>query len=139
MKAALKGPLTTAWLKVGVVLAILILAWEVLWWILGVEPVMPWRLKSLLGSGTSPFTLVDVRTPVEYRWLHIPGAVNRPDLLKDPAKLEEEDREKPVLVICMTGHRSPVVAYRLKRLGYRNVHNLTWGMLGWILSGGKTT
>jgi rhodanese-related sulfurtransferase len=31
----------------------------------------------------------------------------------------------------MTGHRSPVVAYGLKRRGYADVYNLTGGMVAW--------
>jgi rhodanese-related sulfurtransferase len=38
----------------------------------------------------------------------------------------------------MTGHRSSVVAYGLKRRGFTKVYNLTFGMLGWLLSGGET-
>ena len=38
-----------------------------------------------------------------------------------------------VVVICMTGHRSPLVAYALKKKGYTRVCNLTWGMVGWKL------
>ena len=41
--------------------------------------------------------------------------------------------DEPVIVICMTGHRSPMVAYQLKKRGYRQVYNLTWGMLAWKL------
>jgi rhodanese-related sulfurtransferase len=33
----------------------------------------------------------------------------------------------------MTGHRSPMVAYQLKKRGYKQVYNLTWGMLAWKL------
>jgi rhodanese-related sulfurtransferase len=36
-----------------------------------------------------------------------------------------------VVVICMTGHRSPLVAYALKKKGYARVYNLTGGMVGW--------
>jgi rhodanese-related sulfurtransferase len=43
-----------------------------------------------------------------------------------------------LVIICMTGHRSSVVAYRLKKRGFTEVHNLTFGMLGWLLSGGET-
>jgi len=43
------------------------------------------------------------------------------------------------VIICMTGHRSSVVAYRLKKRGFTEVHNLTFGMLGWLLSGGETS
>jgi rhodanese-related sulfurtransferase len=38
----------------------------------------------------------------------------------------------------MTGHRSPIVAYRLQKLGFQNVYNLMGGMLAWKLTGGPT-
>ena len=51
---------------------------------------------------------------------------------------KEPDPDETIVVICMTGHRSPVVANRLKRHGYKNVYNLTWGMWAWKVFGGKT-
>ena len=51
---------------------------------------------------------------------------------------EEQDSDKPIVVICMTGHRSPIVVHRLEKQGYRNVYNLVWGMWAWKLFGGKT-
>ena len=38
---------------------------------------------------------------------------------------------RELVVICMTSHRSPVVAYALKKKGFKGVDNLTWGMVGW--------
>ena len=40
-------------------------------------------------------------------------------------------KNKTVVVICMTGHRSPWVAYRLLKDGYPQIYNLTGGMAGW--------
>ena len=40
-------------------------------------------------------------------------------------------KTKTVVVICMTGHRSPMVAYGLEKAGFARVYNLTWGMVGW--------
>jgi rhodanese-related sulfurtransferase len=40
-------------------------------------------------------------------------------------------QNKTVVVICMTGHRSSLVAWHLQKSGYLNVYNLTWGMAGW--------
>ena len=82
--------------------------------------------------------LVDVRTRPEYDLLHISGVSHQPELVSDPGAYRPSDPEKPVVVICMTGHRSPIVAYRLKKRGIDTVYNLTWGMVGWKLVGGKT-
>jgi protein-S-isoprenylcysteine O-methyltransferase Ste14 len=44
--------------------------------------------------------------------------------------------ERPVLVICLTGHRSPSVAVTLRKLGFKSVYHLTWGLVYLILLGG---
>ncbi|UCG13323.1 MAG: rhodanese-like domain-containing protein [Deltaproteobacteria bacterium] len=117
---------------------VLVIIWEVFWWALGVRPLLPWRLKaSLHNYPAEDLYLVDVRTAFEYELFHIDGAENHPELLLNPDLLKEQDPGKTVVAICMTGHRSPLVAYGLKRRGFREVHNLTWGMAGWLLSGGR--
>ena len=83
-------------------------------------------------------TLIDVRTPGEFSWFHIDGAENMPGLLSNAQGFKGKRVDEPVIVICMTGHRSPMVAYQLKKRGYKQVYNLTWGMLAWKLFGGKT-
>ncbi len=99
---------------------------------------MPWSLKRALRERPHAFQLIDARTPQEYASFHIAGAKNFPMLLMNPKALKGADPEQPVVVICMSGHRSPIAAYRLKNSGFKDVHNLTWGMLGWVLSGGST-
>lgn len=124
------------WLKV--IFLCLIVAfplWDLLWYGLGVRRTLPWELKAKLHR-KGPF-LLDVRTPWEYRLMHIPHAVNRPDLL-GKAKPLPFNPHHPLVVICMTGHRSPLVAKRLQNMGYTNVTSLAWGMLGWKLAGGRT-
>ncbi len=111
--------------------------WDLGWWVAGVRPFFPRNLKRLRDSGEPPL-VVDVRTGPEYRWFHIPGAIHRPDLLTRPEALEGEDDDREVVVICMTGHRSSPVAFRLKRRGFSRVRHLTGGMVGWALAGGPT-
>ena len=53
-------------------------------------------------------------------------------------RYQDKKLDEPVVIICMTGHRSPIVAHQLKKHGYNRVYNLTWGMLAWKLFGGKT-
>ena len=125
------------WIAVALVAVV---GWEFVWWLLGVRPMSPGRLKALLGNeeGRRP-RVVDVRTPVEYDWFHIPGAVNHPELLSKPESLSSELKEVHVVFVCLSGHRAPVAAYRLKKLGFEKVSYLSWGMLAWMLSGGGTT
>ena len=111
----------------------LFLVWDTVWWFLGVKPRFPWQLKARLESGPPGLVLLDVRTPLEYNWFHLPGAQNLPQVLADSSKLPPVSASQEVVVICMTGHRSPVVAYALKKRGYARVSNLTGGMVGWKL------
>jgi rhodanese-related sulfurtransferase len=120
-----------------VILVIFIFAWDVFWWVLGVKSLFPWHLKSGLKKNTEGFILIDVRTRAEYELFHIHGTEHRPELILHPELFKQKDSPKPIVVICMTGHRSPIVAYRLKKRVSQKVYNLTWGMLGWLLSGGE--
>jgi rhodanese-related sulfurtransferase len=105
------------------------------WYFAGVKPLFPWQLKKKLKKHGAKLSLIDVRTPWEYNWFHINSAVNKPELLLDINALPAINKEDPVVLICMTGHRSPPVAYRLKKQGFKKVYNLTWGMLAWKLFG----
>ncbi|MEE9119697.1 MAG: rhodanese-like domain-containing protein [Syntrophobacteria bacterium] len=122
-----------------IIVIVFVPAWEFVWWALGVNPLLPWHLKAALKANAEDFDLVDVRTPSEYRLFHISGTKNQPELLLHPELFKSQDQGKPLVIMCMTGHRSSVVAYRLKKQGFTEVHNLTFGMLGWLLSGGETT
>ena len=125
---------------IGILIVVMavIAGWEVFWYFMGVKPLFPWQLKGNLDRMRRETVLVDVRTRPEYNLLHIQGVSHRPDLVTDPDAYRPGNPEKPVVVICMTGHRSPVVAYRLKKRGIEEVYNLTWGMVGWKLVGGRT-
>ena len=119
--------------KFLIIIVVFFLVWDIVWWILGVKPLLPWQLRKHLGASTSPPLLLDVRTPLEYNWFHLPGAQNHPDLLLDDSALPAVAPAQEVVVICMTGHRSPFVSLALKKRGFPRVYNLTWGMLGWKL------
>ena len=120
-----------------ITLIILILGWDIVWYMASVKPLFPWQLKKILRKGQNPGNLIDVRTKLEFNWFHIDGAVNRPDILWDPDRYKDKNLDEPIVVICMSGHRSPIVAHQLQKRGYTHVYNLTWGMLGWKLFGMK--
>lgn len=120
------------------VLAALAVLWDAGWWLAGVSPMSPPALKRALG-GDAPPAIIDVRTPAEFDFFHIPGAVNvpYPAALIDLARVAP-DPAAPVVVVCMTGHRSPPTVRQMQRGGYADVRNLTGGMLAWKLFGGAT-
>jgi len=75
----------------------------------------PWQLQAKLSAGASGLILLDVRTPLEYNWFHLPGAQNLPHVLADGGKMPPVSPYQEIVVICVTGHRSPLAAYALKK------------------------
>ena len=77
--------------------------------------------RSLVERGAS---LVDVRTPREYRRGHIQGAVNIP-LQELSARMDEvRDLGEPVVVYCRSGSRSNMALQLLQREGLARVYDL---------------
>lgn len=118
-------------------LLVLLVGWEVAWWAAGVRPMLPGKLR-VLQEGGNGVRLIDVRTGREYEWFRIAGAESHPDLLFHPEALLAESRDTHLVVICLSGHRAPIVAFRIKRLGFEKVSYLSWGMLAWVAGGGRT-
>lgn len=76
-------------------------------------------VKEKIAAGAS---IVDVRTPEEFRQGSYPGAVNIPlQVLRQ--RLGEIDRSRPVVVFCASGGRSAVAAQVLTAAGYTDVSN----------------
>ncbi|GEK91267.1 rhodanese-like domain-containing protein [Alkalibacterium kapii] len=80
-------------------------------------------------------TLLDVRTPGEYRQGHIPGAKNVPLNKVDKYK---NNTDETLYVICQSGMRSKRAAKELEKKGY-DVINVRGGMSQWKgkVRGGK--
>ena len=106
------------------IIVIFFIGWDAAWWLLGVKPLFPWQLKRQLDAGASDLLLLDVRTPVEFGWFHLPKARNAPNVLLDDAPLPAALPEQPVVVICMTGHRSPYEWFIA--FNYRNYSSSVW-------------
>jgi rhodanese-related sulfurtransferase len=78
--------------------------------------------------------LVDVRSSGEFRSGHPKGALSVPPGLikKDQTGLGRDD---DILVICLSGHRSPRQAKKLAEMGYTNVSNVHGGLMAWKKAG----
>ena len=120
-----------------IAVVLFVASWDVLWWLGGITPVSPRRLREHMDSSSEKPILVDVRTAREYELFHIEASKSYPRLLIHPGDLPEKEVERPIVVICLSGHRSPLAAYRLKQRGFRKVSYLTWGMIAWVVSGGR--
>ncbi|MFI5339494.1 MAG: rhodanese-like domain-containing protein [Candidatus Methylomirabilales bacterium] len=87
-------------------------------------------------AGNAEFVILDVRTPEEFAEGHLPGAVNvnlmAPDFERGLGVL---DRGKTYLVYCRTGNRSAKAVQAMQRLGFRSVHHMFEGIVGWQKKG----
>jgi len=118
------------------ILAVLV-GWDLVWWLIDITPVSPWGLRRRLAEPRTAPILLDVRTTLEYNWFHIEGAVNRPDVLDHVSTQDLAGAHRPIVVVCLSGHRSPVMGFVMRRRGFSDVSYLSWGMLSWFLSGGS--
>ncbi len=86
------------------------------------------ELKNLIHSGKH-IDLIDVRTPVEFRALHVTGARNVPLDRLDPNALRTAGgtSSDPVYVVCRSGGRSRQACDKLLAAGVTNVVNVEGG------------
>ena len=77
--------------------------------------------------------ILDVRQPAEWRHGHIRGSHNVP-LMHLKSRLATLPREKTIVTVCASGHRSNAAARILQRAGYQ-VENLKGGMHAWTKAG----
>jgi rhodanese-related sulfurtransferase len=88
------------------------------------------QLEELLADGA---TLVDVREPMEYVEVRVPGAILVPmGQLAD--RMGELDKAEPVYLICRSGHRSGVMCEVLEGHGFEAV-NVAGGTVAWLRAG----
>jgi len=77
--------------------------------------------------------VVDVRTRREWKTGRIRGAVHVP-LHELTARIGGMPRDRTLITVCRSGHRSAVAARTLRRAGYE-VENLSGGMQRWARAG----
>lgn len=81
-------------------------------------------------------TIIDVRTPDEFKDGHIKGAKNIDIMSNDfEAQLAKLDKTKPTLVHCQAGGRSTRALPTFAKLGFTNVIHLDEGFGGWEKAG----
>jgi rhodanese-related sulfurtransferase len=89
-----------------------------------VTTIGPTELLDELKRGGA--TLIDVRTPAEFRELHVRGATNEPLDTLDPKKFVSAKR---LLVICQKGGRGKMACEKLAAAGVTSAVNVEGGTL----------
>ena len=119
----------TAWIMIGAVVTALFVLKRAAF--LSVE-----KARRFLQDGA---LVVDVRNPGEFDSAHLPGAINLPlgDLSAEaPHRLP--DKNRVLLLHCLSGARSGIAKGRLTRLGYSNAFNLgSYGRAEQVVRGSK--
>lgn len=86
------------------------------------------------SGGQSAPILIDVRESWEYNGGHAKGAKSIP-LSQLRQRLGEVPRDREILVICQSGHRSMNAAQMLHQQGIAQVTNVSGGTTVWRMHG----
>jgi rhodanese-related sulfurtransferase/TusA-related sulfurtransferase len=94
------------------------------------------ELYERLETEDEPPLLIDVRTPQEYSSGHIKNTKMIPlgELLNNTDVINEY-KDKEIISICHSGSRSMMAAQILARVGFKDIRNLTGGVMLWRRKG----
>lgn len=98
------------------------------------DTITPQELNQKIANG-SRVDLIDVRTPVEFREVHVTIARNVPlDQLDPQAIAASHGQEEPLYVICRSGSRGKQACEKLAATGLK-VFNVDGGTKAWDEAG----
>ena len=104
---------------------------------MAISTVSPSQLRELCSKGEK-FDLIDVRTPIEFRAVHLEMARNVPLDQLDPAALTNARggaASQPLYVVCHSGARGRQACEKLIEAGLANVANVEGGTTACIQAG----
>lgn len=108
-----------------------------------IEKVDVNQAKQLIAQG---YKILDVREPGEYLTAAIPGALNVPRGVLEPAAdlnypganpALRDAREDNWLVVCKSGGRAALATKTLQEMGFVKVVNMVGGMDAWQQADGE--
>ncbi len=99
--------------------------------------IIPEDLEEMIERENKP-VIIDVRETFEYENGHIKGSIPIPmyEIFNNTEKLKEF-KNKDIVLVCASGHRSYYTAKFLEEKGFKNLYNLYNGMNGWELANNK--
>lgn len=95
------------------------------------------EFSNLVASGKA-IDLIDVRTPIEYRAMHVECARNQPLDRLDPKAIQASrngSANEPLYVVCRSGGRSKQACEKFVASGVVNVINVEGGTLACVAAG----
>ena len=100
---------------------------------MSVTTISPRQLYDITRAGRS-VELIDVRTPVEFREVHVSFARNVPLDQLDAASVAAgpSSTAGPLYVICQSGGRGKQACEKIRAAGYANVVNVEGGTQAWV-------
>ena len=103
---------------------------------MSITTLSPSQLAELCRNGQC-IELLDVRTPVEFREVHLGMARNVPLDQLDPAQVMQARTapEQPLYVICRSGSRGQQACEKFLKAGYTNIINVEGGTLACVEAG----
>ena len=104
---------------------------------MGIAVINPLQLAEHCNDGKK-IDLIDVRTPVEYREVHVEIARNVPLNQLDVGALMQarnNPTHEPLYVICRTGSRGQQACEQFLKAGYSNVVNVEGGTMACVEAG----
>lgn len=103
---------------------------------MNITTITPQQLAHLCKN--SKVELIDVRTPVEFRQVHVEGARNVPLDRLDPASLmraRNGSASEPLYVLCQAGSRAQQACEKFIKAGFANVINIEGGTTACVAAG----
>jgi len=99
--------------------------------------ITPAELNEKITKGEA-IELVDVRTPVEFREVHVAAARNVPLDRLDPQVVQQGrngSADRPLYVICKSGSRGQQACRKFDEAGFENVINVEGGTEACVAAG----
>ena len=104
---------------------------------MSVQSISPKQLQELRQSGRE-VDLIDVRTPVEFREVHVTFARNVPLETLNPQSVQAargSRQSEPLYVICRSGSRGKQASEQFMAAGIAQVVNVEGGTMAWEQAG----
>jgi rhodanese-related sulfurtransferase len=103
-----------------------------------IENISPQEAFDLIqeNKDNPDFVILDVRTPEEFAEEHIENAINidfNSENFRD--ELDKLDKDKTYLIYCRSGNRSGKALEIMKELDFREVYNMSGGIIEWKTEG----
>jgi rhodanese-related sulfurtransferase len=103
---------------------------------MSVATISPAKLAEIIREGRQ-IELIDVRTPLEFREVHLPIARNVPLDQLDPKVLVQarSGSSEPLYVICKSGGRGQQACEKFIKAGFTDVVNVEGGTTACVAAG----